>query len=230
MVESRFVFYGEAAFLIFIKIELIILYIGYLFKPVIFNAMKKIILFVCVALLSINAFSQKKKVETKNPATTNVFPKLDNLAVEQKNGNFQVAVSEKGKTGDLLIVKAVDPSFTPANCKLTSFMASGVKLYLLSWSELNTVKTGSKTEERTTVYSVIYEIASKKQVYSNYQLTNHITEIVSLGGTAATETQEKIRREGFEFVLNSDGSVTQKGKNQQTTFVYDKDKMEFKKK
>ena len=109
-------------------------------------------------------------------------------------------------------------------------MANGVKLYLLSWTELNTIKTGLKTEERTTIYSIIYEIASKKQVYSNYQLTNHITEIVSLGGTAATETQEKMRREGFEFVLNPDGSVTQKSKTQQTTFVYDKDKMEFKKK
>ena len=109
-------------------------------------------------------------------------------------------------------------------------MASGVKLYLLTWTELNIVKTNLKTEERTTIYSIIYEITAKKQVYSNYQLTNHITEIVSLGGTAASETQEKMRREGFEFKLNPDGSVTQKNKTQQTTYVYDKDKMEYKKK
>ena len=44
-----------------------------------------------------------------------------------------------------------------------------------------------------------------------------------------TETQEKIRREGFEFTLNSDGSVTQKNKTQQTTYVYDKVKIEFRK-
>jgi hypothetical protein len=69
----------------------------------------------------------------------------------------------------------------------------------------------------------------KKQVYSNYQLTNHITEKVSLGGTGAFETHEKMRREGFEFTLNSDGSVTQKNKTQQTTFVYVQEKMEFKK-
>ena len=193
--------------------------------------MKKVILFVCVGLLSLNGFAQKKKAAAKNSATTtSVFPKIDNLQVEIKRGNFQVTISEKGKTNDMLIVKAVEASFTPTNCKLSSFMANGVKLYLLSWTELNTIKTGLKTEERTTIYSVIYEIVSKKQVYSNYQLTNHITEIVSLGGTAATETQEKMRREGFEFVLNPDGSVTQKSKTQQTTFVYDKDKMEFKKK
>lgn len=167
---------------------------------------------------------------TKSTTTASVLPKIDNLQVEVKAGKFQVAISEKGKTNDALIVKDVDAAFTPKDCKLTSFMASGIKLYLLTWTELSTIKSTKKTEDKTTIYSVIYEIASKKQVYSNYQLTNHITEIVSIGGTAATETQEKMRREGFEFVLNPDGSVTQKNKTQQTTFVYIKDKMEFKKK
>lgn len=192
--------------------------------------MKKIFLFVCIALLSVNGFSQKKKVGAKKTATTSVFPKLDNLTTEVKNGNFQVAISEKGKSGDAMIVKAVDASFSPTNCKLSSFMASGVKLYLLTWTEISTTVSANKTEEKTTVYNVIYEIVSKKQVYSNYQLTNHITEKVSLGGTSASETQDRIRREGFEFVLNPDGSVTQKGKNQQMTFLYNKDKMEFGKK
>jgi hypothetical protein len=77
------------------------------------------------------------------------------------------------------------------------------------------------------VYSVIYEITAKKQVFSNTQTTNHITEIVSLGGTTATETQEKMRREGFEFVLNPDGSVTQKSKKQENKWVYDVAKIEF---
>ena len=193
--------------------------------------MKKIFLFVCVALISVSGFSQKKKTTSKkSKATTSVFPKIDNLQVEVKSGKFQITISEKGKTNDMLIVKEVDAAFAPTNCKLSSFMASGVKLYLLTWTELSKNVAGTKTEDKTTVYNVIYEIASKKQVYSNYQLTNHITEKVSLGGTAASETQEKIRREGFEFVLNPDGSVTQKGKNQQVTFMYNKDKMEFGKK
>jgi hypothetical protein len=193
--------------------------------------MRKVILFVCVALLSVNGFSQKKKTSSKTPAATaSVFPKLDNLQVEVKGGKFQVTINDKGKTSDALVVKEVTTGFTPNECKLSSFMASGVKLYLLTWTELSQTKSAKKTEDKTTIYSVIYEIASKKQVYSNYQLTNHITEIVSLGGTAATETQEKMRREGFEFVLNPDGSITQKNKTQQATFVYDKDKMEFKKK
>lgn len=194
-------------------------------------AMKKIFLFLCVGLLTTNAFGQKKKTPAKKTAATaTALPKLDNLQVEVKAGKFQVAVVEKGKTNEPLVVKDVDAAFVPKDCKLSSFTASGVKLYLLTWTEVNKIVTGKKTEDKSTVYNVIYEIVSKKQVYSNYQLTNHITEVVSLGGTAATETQEKIRREGFEFVLNPDGSVTQKAKNQQTTFVYDKDKMEFKKK
>ena len=192
--------------------------------------MKKIFLFLCFGLLTLNGFSQKKVVAKKSAAATSALPKFDNLQVEIKNGKFQITISEKGKTNDPIIVKDVDASFAPTNCKLSSFMGSGVKLYLLTWTEFNTIKTNLKMEERTTIYSIIYEITAKKQVYSNYQLNNHITEKVFLGGTAASETQEKMRREGFEFVLNPDGSVTQKNKTQQTTFVYDKDKMEFKKK
>jgi len=192
--------------------------------------MKKIFLFFFVSLLTVTSYSQKKKTAIKKGSETSLFPKLDNLQVEVKNGTFQIAISEKGKENDVMIVKAVDANFTPTNCKLSSFTASGVKLYLLSWTEINFLKTSNKTENKTTVYNVIYELVSKKQVYSNYQLTNNIVEKVTLGGTGASETQEKIRREGFEFILNSDGSITQKGKNQQVTFFYNKDKMEFKKK
>ena len=191
--------------------------------------MKNIFLFLCVVLLTLNGFSQKKIGTTKTTSSASALPKVDNLQVEIKNGKFQVTISEKGKTSDMIIIKDVDAAFTPKDCKMSSFTASGVKLYLLTWTELSTTKSTIKTEEKTTIYSVIYEITTKKQVYSNYQLTNHITEKVSLGGTGASETKEKMRREGFEFTLNQDGSITQKNKTQQTTFVYDKEKMEFKK-
>ena len=191
--------------------------------------MKNIFLFLCVGLLTLNGFSQKKISSAKTLSSASALPKVDNLQVEIKNGKFQVSISEKGKTNDFLIIKDVDAAFTPKDCKLSSFSASGVKLYLLTWTELSMTKSTNKTEEKTTIYSVIYEVTTKKQVYSNCQLTNHITEKVSLGGTGAFETQEKIRKEGFEFTLNSDGSVTQKNKTQQTTFVYDKVKIEFRK-
>lgn len=191
--------------------------------------MKRIVLLALIAMLSTTAYSQKKKPAAKKPTTAAAsgLAKADNLVAEVKKGNFQVTINENGKEKDAMIVKAVDANFKPTNCKLSSFTASGTKLYLLTWTEIVQIKTNKKTEDITNVYSVVYEITNKKQVFSNTQTTNHITEIVSLGGTAATETQEKIRRDGFEFILNADGSVTQKSKKQENKLVYDATKMEF---
>jgi hypothetical protein len=36
-----------------------------------------------------------------------------------------------------------------------------------------------------------------------------------------------MRKDGFEFILNADGSVTQKGKKQDIKWVYDTVKMEY---
>jgi hypothetical protein len=186
--------------------------------------MKKIVLLVCVALLSVNSYSQKKKA----PAASGGFAKVDNLIAEVKSGNFQVTITENGKPKDAMIVKAADAKFTPMNCKLSSFTAAGTKLYLLTWSEKTENKTDLKTEDIATVYSIVYEIPNKKQVFSNTQITNHITEKVFLDKLKnASETQEKIRREGFEFTLNTDGSIIQKNKTQQNNWVYDVAKMEY---
>lgn len=192
--------------------------------------MKRMILLALVAMMSVTAYSQKKKPTAAKPTASAGLAKADNLVAEVKKGNFQVTINENGKEKDAMIVKAVDAKFAPTNVKLSSFTASGTKLYLLTWTEVVQIKTAKKTEDITNVYSVIYEVANKKQVFSNTQMTNHITEIVSLGGTAATETVEKIRRDGFEFMLNPDGSVTQKSKTQQNKWVYDVAKIEYVKK
>lgn len=191
--------------------------------------MKKIIAFVLIALVSTGAFAQKKKKSTaKKPTTTatakGVLAKVDNLVAEIKAGNFQVTIDGK----DAITVKTVDAKFAPTNVKLVSFMASGAKLYLLSWTETTQIKTDLKTEDITNVNSVVYEIPNKKQVFSNTQMTNHITEKVFLDRLkTASETQEKIRRDGFEFVLNPDGTITQKNKTQENKWKYDVASMEF---
>jgi len=189
--------------------------------------MKKILLFAFVALISLNSYSQKKKATSKKATPTAGLAKADNLVAEVKAGNFQLTINENGKPKDAMIIKPADAKFAPTNCKLTPFTASGVKLYLLSWTENTLTKTDLKSEDITTVYSVIYDISNKKQVFSNTQMTNHITEKVYLNHTAASETQEKIRREGFELTLNPDGSVKQKGKTQEINLVYDAAKMEY---
>jgi len=194
--------------------------------------MKRIFLLVLMTMISTSTFAQKKKSVAKKPATTTtakgVLAKIDNLVAEVKAGNFQVTISENGKPKDAITVKAVDAKFAPTNCKLTSFTASGVKLYLLTWTEVVVIKSDLKTENLTNVYSVVYEIPNKRQVFSNTQTTNHIVEKVFLDRLkTASETQEKIRREGFEFILNADGTITQKNKTQENKWKYDPATFEF---
>ncbi|MBN8643000.1 MAG: hypothetical protein J0L86_14400 [Flavobacteriales bacterium] len=194
--------------------------------------MKRIFLLVLMTMISTSTFAQKKKSVAKKPATTTtakgVLAKIDNLVAEVKTGNFQVTISENGKPKDAITVKAVDAKFAPTNCKLTSFTASGVKLYLLTWTEVVVIKSDLKTENLTNVYSVVYEIPNKRQVFSNTQTTNHIVEKVFLDRLkTASETQEKIRREGFEFILNADGTITQKNKTQENKWKYDPATFEF---
>lgn len=190
------------------------------------TTMKKIVLFTLIALCSISSYSQKKKGTAKKATTTTkgVLAKVDNLVAEVKAGNFQLTIDGK----EAIVVKPADAKFTPTDVKLKSFTASGVKLYLLSWTEKTLNKTDLKTEDITTVYSNVYEITSKKQVFYNTQLTNHIVEKVFLDRLKnASETQERMRREGFEFTLNADGTITQKNKTQENKLIYDATKMEF---
>jgi hypothetical protein len=189
--------------------------------------MKKIILLVSLVLISTIGFSQKKKQTSKKTPITS-FAKADNLIAEIKNGNFQLTINGNEKLKEPIVVKNVEAKFVPIDCKLTSFMANGTKLYALTWTEKSESKTDLKTEDVTTVYTNIYEINSNKKVFVNVQITNHITEKVFLDkGKNASETQDKIRREGYEFKLNPDGSIVQKSKTQENKFIFDPNKMEF---
>ena len=191
--------------------------------------MKKIVLFAFIFLFTTSMYSQKKKVVNSAAAKNTVaLAKIDNLVAEVKTGNFQITINENGKAKDAIIIKTADAKFAPIDCKLSSFTASGTKLYLLTWTEKTLNKTDVKTEEITTIYSNIYEITSKKLALFNTQLTNHITEKVFLDKLKnASETQERMRREGFEFKLNADGSVTQKSKTQENKLIYDIAKMQY---
>lgn len=194
--------------------------------------MKNVIIVILFSLISSNAFSQKKKpVPTKASQTTaikGVLAKLDNLVAEIKSGNFQLTINENGKPKDAITIKTIEARFSPTNCKLSSFKANGATLYLLTWTEISQNKSDLKTEDITVVNSIVYEIPTKKQVFSNTQLTNHIVEKVFLDRLKnASETQERMRREGFLFTLNPDGSITQKNKTQENKWVYDAAKMEY---
>lgn len=192
--------------------------------------MKQLLILLAIALSTTTGFAQKKKTPVKSTktATTSSTAKVDNLTAEIKGKTFQLTIAEKGKAADAITVKELVGDVKPADIKLSGFTANGTKLYLLQWTEKSNIKTDLKTEDITMIYSVIYEIPNKKQVFSNYQKTTNIVEKVFLDrNKTASETQEKVRREGFEFVLNPDGSVTQKSKNQENKWTYDVAKQEF---
>ena len=189
--------------------------------------MKQLFILFALALTITTGFAQKKKTPVKSTKTASVA-KVDNLTAEIKGKTFQLTISDKGKPADAIVVKELTSDVKPIDMKLSSFTANGTKLYLLQWTEKSNTKTDLKTEDITMIYSVIYEITSKKQVFSNYQKTTNIVEKVFLDrNKTASETQEKVRKEGFEFVLNPDGSVTQKSKNQENKWSYDPAKQEF---
>ena len=191
--------------------------------------MKKIFLVAFVVLFSSSNYSQKKKVlKTVANKTTAGLAKVDNLIAEIKSGNFQITINENGKPKDAIIIKSADAKFAPTDCKLTSFTANGAKLYLLVWSEKTTTNTDLKTENIVTINSQVFDLVTKTQVFSNFQTTNNITEKVFLDKLKnASETQERIRREGFEFILNADGSITQKNKNQENKWIYDAKEVKY---
>jgi len=188
--------------------------------------MKNSIVLALVLLFSFTSYAQKKKVPVKTATSSSkgVLAKSENLVAEIKSGNFQVTIDGK----DAIIVKAVDAKFSPSDVKLSPFTSGGTKLYLLAWTEKSLTKTDLKSEDVTSISTIIYDIPNKKEVFSNNQLTNHIIEKVFLDRLKnASETQERMRREGFEFILNPDGTIIQKNKTQENRWVYDAAKMEF---
>ncbi len=192
--------------------------------------MKRLIILLAIALTATSGFAQKKKAPSKTTKTapTTSTAKVDNLIAEIKGKTFHLSITEKGKAIDAITVKELADDVKPTDIKLTGFTANGTKLYLLQWTEKSNTKTDLKTEDITMVYSVIYEIPNKKQVFSNYQKTTNIVEKVFLDrNKTASETQEKVRREGFEFILNPDGSIIQKSKNQENKWTYDVAQQEF---
>lgn len=184
--------------------------------------MKKTTFLLLLLLTAAFSYGQKKGSKKKaaaKPASA-ALAKADNLTAEVVKGNFYLFINNKAKK-DTIGIKTVDEKNSPKNCTLKGFTAKGTPLYLLTWTEEITTKTELKTEVRTILFSEVYDTASKTKLFSNQQTTTNITEKVFLDRLKnASETQEKVRREGFEFVLTPEGDIVQKNKTQQNTFAF----------
>ena len=181
--------------------------------------MKKMMVLVFVSLFCVSICAQKKKPIAKK-ATSIVLAKAANLSAEIVKDNFYLFINNVNSK-DTIVLKTIDVKNLPYDCKILAFTTKSTPLYLITWIEKITIKTDLKTEDIINLHSEIYELSSKKQVVANTQITKNITEKVFLDKLKnASETQQRVRREGFEFILLPEGDIVLKTKTQENKMMY----------
>ena len=188
--------------------------------------MKKTILFLALALCCHSIYSQKKK--SSQPISSSVLAKSDNLSVEIVKSNLCLLIANKGAKKDTIVLKNKVDNSLPKECKIQSFLAKNVKLYSISWIENKLTETKLKTEDATTVYTELCDIASKTKLLSNAQTTTKIKEIHFLDTKqTVSETIQKVRNEGFVLSLTKEGDVILKNKTQENKLTYNPTENKF---
>jgi len=183
--------------------------------------MKKLCFVIALILISTVGFSQKKKAVKKTAAKSSliVLAKAGNLSAEFDKNKFYLFTDASRK--DTITLKKFETPTVPTECKITPFTAKGVPLYCITWTEKNVPDTKLKNEEATTIFNAIWEVSTKTQILLNNQTTTKITEIVFLDkNKTVSETQEKLRKEGFEFTLTKEGDIILKNKSQENKMTY----------
>jgi hypothetical protein len=191
--------------------------------------MKKIALLMILTLFTVSANAQKKKTAAK-PAikASSVLAKADNLTAEIVKNKFCVFVTN-GKVKDSLFSRPFDPAKTlPMDAKIMPFKAKGTQLYAVIWTQKNVSESKLKNEEAVTTFTEIWDAAAKKQIIANSQITTKVSEIVFLDkNKTVSETQQKMRREGFELTITPEGDIVLKNKTQENKMSYDVAKQQF---
>ncbi|WP_313806044.1 hypothetical protein [Flavobacterium sp.] len=180
--------------------------------------MKKTMLLIALSLITVVGYGQKKKGGGKTAAGTSA--KTENVSVELKGNKMIASVDNAGKKEELFS-KTVDGSRKVSEAKVTKFKAQGTDLFYVSWKEVGSTKTDLKKEDATAIVSEIWDVNTKTQMIGNTQTTTHIVEKVFLDKLKnASETQERMRREGFEFTLLPTGDFILKDKKSETKYSY----------
>ncbi|NBL65691.1 hypothetical protein GV828_10810 [Flavobacterium sp. NST-5] len=181
--------------------------------------MKKTIFLLCLSMATTTVFAQKKgtKKAVSRATSNTILAKSGEASVQVSKDFFYF--SNNGK--DTIGIKKVSAATLPKDCAIKPFTAKGVSLYQITWAEETTTKTDLKTEIRNSIFSHIINPATKEKLFSSESITTHITEKVFLDKLKnASETQQRIRREGFELEVTADGDLIQKNKTQQNNFVF----------
>lgn len=181
--------------------------------------MKKILLLFIFSLMFNIVYSQKKKTPQKT--TSSVLAKSENLSVEIIKNNLCLLVVNKETKKDTIVLKNNIENSLLKDCKILPFSTKNVKLYSISWIENKITETKLKTEDATTVFTEICEIATKTKLLSNVQTTTKIKEIHFLDAKqTVSETIQKVRNEGSALSLTKEGDVILKNKTQESRMIY----------
>ena len=184
--------------------------------------MKKLFLLL-VLLVSAVGFAQKGKGK---PAAKNVvLTTVDNISAEiisEKTGKGVVLfVKQEGKVDTLEVKKLDKVDFKPTNFTVKSFTTQGKTFYHVNWKEEIKTDTKLKKENGFVTEDQIWDTETKTLLLGNVHKSSHIKETIFLDANkTASHDVEKNRSEGFEFILNADGSFVLKTKTQNSTYVY----------
>ncbi|KAB1157671.1 hypothetical protein [Flavobacterium luteum] len=189
--------------------------------------MKKILLFCTLLLLCNFTFSQKSST-FKKVTSSNALAKIENISAEVVKNNFYLFITNKGGKKDTILLKKFEENKLPLQCKISPFMAKGIKLYSVSWIENKITETKLKTEDATTTLTEICDVTSKTKLLSNTQTVTKIKEIHFLDAKqTVSETIQKVRNEGFALSLTKEGDVILKNKTQENKMTYNPTENKF---
>lgn len=190
--------------------------------------MKKAILIVFIMLCNNSSLLAQKKKSAKNAPASAALAKAENVTVEMINKTLTVIRANSTVKKDSVMLKDFTENSKATAVKITPFTAKGKKLFLISWSENVVTTTKLKTEDAIIIFSEIVNFETKSKVLSNTQTTVNIKEFHYLDSKqTVSETVQKVRREGYDLVLNPDGDVSLKNKTRENKFTFNVDKNLF---
>lgn len=191
--------------------------------------MRKLIFLFTLLFVSTLSIAQKGK--SKSASKSVVLSKIDNISAEiitvNKEKKLVLLVKDSAEV-TLEIKKLVPNDFKPENFVIKSFTTNGKKFYHISWNEkINTV-TKLKTETGLTSEDQIWDIETKTLLLGNTHKALNIKEKVFLDkNKTASHDVEKNRKEGFDFLLNADGSFNLSTKTQNSVYVYNTESSKY---
>ncbi len=189
--------------------------------------MKKTILLFTFILFCNTTFSQKNS-SSKKTTSSNVLAKIENISAEVVKNNFYLFITNKDAKKDTILLKSMDENKLPLQCKISPFVAKGIKLYSVSWTENKITQTKLKTEDATSTFTEICNVTSKTKLVSNAQTSVKIKEIHFLDAKqTASETIQKVRNEGLVLSITVEGAVILKSKTQENKMTYNPTENKF---